>query len=106
MWFLRTLWLVDRLVDRIILTMEDRILFGPHAMDNLAGLAERAHAVAGLGKAVAIGLPFVLVPPRTDAAQQPAMAHDVDGRRDFRQEGRVTIAVAGDHLADLDVLRV
>src|SRR5215212_10200850 len=43
---LDTFRLVDWPVDRVVLALETRVVLGPHAVDDLAGLAEHAHPVA------------------------------------------------------------
>ena len=48
----------------------------------------------------------MLVPAGADARIQPAMAGDIDRGGDLGVEGGVAVAVAADHLADVDVGRI
>src|SRR3712207_8244037 len=86
--------------------VEDYAVLGPHAVDDLAGLLEGAHPYRDLGEAVAVGAPLVLVPAGAEPEEEPAVAHHVDRRGDLGEERRVALAVAGDHLPDLDALGV
>jgi hypothetical protein len=54
--------LVDGPVYLVELAVEDDVVLGPHAVDDLAGLAEHPHPFWDLGEAVAVGAPLVLVP--------------------------------------------
>src|SRR5829696_1038043 len=99
---LDTFRLVDWPVDRMVLTIETRVVLGPHTVDDLAGLSEHTHPVTKLGEAVAISPPLVLVPARSDARIQPAMASHVYRRSDLGIQRRITVAVTADHLPYLD----
>src|SRR5260370_23372008 len=96
--------LVDRPVDRVVLPLEDRVVLGPHPVDDLAGLLEHAHALFELREAVTVGAPFMLVPARADPGIQTPVAGDVHGGGDLGVERRVAVAVAPDHLADANPL--
>src|SRR5918997_1531154 len=103
---LHALGLVYGPVYLVELAVEDYAVLGPHAVDDLAGLLEGAHPYRDLGEAVAVGAPLVLVPAGAEAEEEPAVAHHVDRRGDLGEERRVAVAVAGDHLPDLDALGV
>jgi hypothetical protein len=77
---LDTLGLVDRCVDRIVLALKTRVVFGPHAVDDLARLSDHPHPLAKLREAITISPPLVLVPTRPDARIQPATASNVHRR--------------------------
>src|SRR5690348_8470321 len=96
------LGLIDRLVNRIVLAAERRIVFRPHLGDDLARLAEPAHAFACLGEAIAVRPPLMLVPARPQPAVEPSVAQHVYRGRHLGQQRRVAVAVAGHHLADVD----
>src|SRR3712207_3736596 len=95
-----------RSVYLIELAFEDDVVLGPHAVDYLAGLAEHSHPHGDLGEAVAVGAPLVLVPAGAEAEEEAPVAHHVHGGGDLGQERGVAVAVAGDHLPDLDPLGV
>src|SRR5215218_1178900 len=103
---LHALGLVDGCVDRIVFAFETRVVFSPHPVDDLARLAEHPHPVTQLREAVAVGTPLVLVPARSDASVQPAVAGDVYRGGDLGVQRRIAVAVATYHLPDLDVLRI
>src|SRR5215208_1117652 len=103
---LDTFGLVDGRVNRIVLAFKLGVILRPHAVDDLARLAEHPHPVAKLGEAIAISPPLVLVPACSDASIQPAVAGDVHRGGDLGIQRRVTVAVAAYHLPDLDVLCV
>src|SRR4051794_15432787 len=59
--------LIDRGVDAVVLSGEDRAVLGPHTVDDFHRLAESAHSLRHLGPFVAVGAPFVLVPAGAEA---------------------------------------
>src|SRR3712207_3932749 len=97
---------VDGSVYLVEFAVEDDVVLGPHAVDDLAGLAEHSHPLGDLGEAVAVGTPLVLVPAGAETEEEAAVAHRVHRRGDLGQERRVAVAVAGDHLPDLYPLGV
>src|SRR5919107_3488116 len=103
---LDTFGLVDGRVNRIVFAFKLGVILRPHAVDDLAGLSEHPHPVTKLGEAKAISPPLVLVPARSDARIQPAVACDVHRGGDLGIQRRVTVTVTADHLSYLDVLCV
>src|SRR5438309_12004414 len=103
---LHALWFVDGPVDRVVLPLEGGIVFGPHPVDDLAGLLEHTHPLPQLGESITVGAPFVLVPAGADPGVQTAVAGNVHGGGDLGVERRIPIAVAADHLTDADSLGV
>src|SRR5690606_17381834 len=96
----------DRTDDGEVLSFERRHGFRPHRADDLDALAEHGHALLRLREAIAIGAPLVLVPAGAVTGIEAAVACHVHGRRDLGEEGRLAIAVAVHHLADIDALGI
>src|SRR5215212_2781303 len=105
-WLLDAFRLVDWPIDRIVLAFKVGVILRPHAVDDLARLSKHAHPVAQLREAIPVSPPLVLVPARPDARIQPAMAGNVYRGGDLGVQRRVTVAVAADHLPNLDILCV
>src|SRR4051794_17979067 len=99
--FSRALWFVDRFVDVIVLTVELRIILGPHFVNDLDCFAELRHSHRRLDPFVAVSFPFDLVPTGAEACIEPTVAGDIDRRRDLGEEGWTAITVAGHHLPDV-----
>src|SRR6266700_421977 len=105
-WLLHAFGLIDGPAHLVVLALEGCLFLRPHGEDDLYGFAQVAQAFGGIGVVVAVGAILVLVPARADAKVESSVAHYIDGTGHFRQQSRVTIAVAGDHLADADTFGI
>ena len=104
--FLDALRLVDRAVDPVVLAGERGVRLGPHGPDDLERLLQHAETLGDLRERVPVRVELVLVPARADPEVEAAVAEHVHRGGHFGEQGRVAVAVAGDHLADPDPARV
>ena len=88
---LQTFWLVDRVADVRVRTLERRPAGAEHPADDLELIGKNGQSLAGRRKAVSVGQPLVLLPAGADAEDRPAAADHVDRRDALRGEPGVAI---------------
>lgn len=106
MWFLYPFGLVDRTSYLVIGSLIHSLVIAPHSQDQLHSVSQLAETGWPIGKIVAVGPTFVLVPACANAEIEAPMAEGVHGAGHLGQERRMAITVAGDQLSDADALRV
>jgi hypothetical protein len=105
--FLDPFRLVDRAVYLIMGTFKDRFFLGPHGQNHLHGFAQVMQTGRPIGIGIAIGAVFVLVPTTgADAEIEPPVREHIDRAGHLREQRRVTIRIAANHLTDSHALRI
>ena len=67
MWFLYTLWLIDRAPDLVVFAFKDSLFLGPHGMDHLQRFTQHAQALRGIWIRIAIRFVLMFIPASADA---------------------------------------
>ncbi len=97
---LQRLGVALRAVELEVLAVVGGVGLGPHRPHDLDGLGQHGDAVLRRQELVAVPPELVLVPPRADPPVEAAAADHVDVRGDLRQQTRVAVRRAPDHLAE------
>jgi hypothetical protein len=84
--------------------IEYQFILSLHPVDDLASLLEGLYSLGDFGEAA--GAPSVLLPAGAEANEEPLTTHEIHRRGHLGQKGGVAVAVAGDHLPDLNVFDV
>ena len=96
--------LAHDLVHREVLSAKGDLLLRPHALQDLRGLVEGAHAFAQAREGAAIALEFGLEPARTETDDGSSVRNVVDGRDLLGENRRVPKEGRSDQCAELYVL--
>src|SRR5437016_14215320 len=80
MWPLHPFGFVDGLIDGIVFPAERRVVFRPHAMNNLSCLEEACYTFASVWIAVTIGPILVFVPSCSKAQDKVSVTHHIQRR--------------------------
>src|SRR6185437_4915539 len=97
--------LAARLFQLIIATIIGHSRLGPEPPDQLARLTQPPDTLARRRQWDAVHLMFQLVPARADAEIEPSVRDMIERRADIRQDGGVTVGVAGHHQPNAQPLR-
>src|SRR6516165_1356080 len=105
-WLLYSFGLVNRTTNLIIFPFKHGFILCPHGKNDLDRFPQITQAFRCIWIRIPIGKILVLIPTRSDAEVEAAMAHNINCTRHFSEKSRVTITITSDHLSDTNTFGI